>query len=116
MVIDGPTLSRVLGTRAEGRLARLAARCSGVVVCRASPAQKAAIVRLMARYELFDEQARPTPVQCFFLLLPTKYNLSRMAAVVRLMALYVLWQAGAPGARPKLQCLSWLEWTFYARE
>lgn len=58
MVIDGPTLSRVLGTRAEGRLAALAARCSGVVVCRASPAQKAAIVRLMARYESFGEQAR----------------------------------------------------------
>ncbi|KAK9836118.1 hypothetical protein WJX81_002623 [Elliptochloris bilobata] len=56
MVIDGPTLSRVLGTPAEGRLAALAARCSGVVVCRASPAQKAAIVRLMARNELFGEQ------------------------------------------------------------
>ena len=58
MVIDGPTLSRVLGTPAEGRLAALASRCSGVVVCRASPAQKAAIVRLMARHELFGEQAR----------------------------------------------------------
>jgi len=58
MVIDGPTLSRVLGTAAEGRLAALAARCSGVVVCRASPAQKAAIVRLMARHELYGEQAR----------------------------------------------------------
>ena len=56
MVIDGPTLSRVLSTSAEGRLAALASRCSGVVVCRASPAQKAAIVRLMARYELFGEQ------------------------------------------------------------
>ena len=58
MVIDGPTLSRVLGTAGEGRLAALASRCSGVVVCRASPAQKAAIVRLMARHELFGEQVR----------------------------------------------------------
>ena len=58
MVIDGPTLSRVLGTPGEGRLAALASRCSGVVVCRASPAQKAAIVRLMARHELFGEQVR----------------------------------------------------------
>ena len=51
MVVDGRTLSRVLGTPAEPLLARLADRCSGVVVCRASPSQKAAIVRMMRAFQ-----------------------------------------------------------------
>ena len=51
MVVDGATLSRILGTDAEPLLARLADQCSGVVVCRASPSQKAAIVRLMKVFQ-----------------------------------------------------------------
>ena len=48
LVIDGRTLSRVLGRpSAEASLAELATRCSSVVVCRASPSQKAGIVRMM---------------------------------------------------------------------
>ena len=51
MVIDGMTLSQILGgDEEEIMLASLAVRCSGVIVCRASPAQKAAIVLLMKRY------------------------------------------------------------------
>jgi magnesium-transporting ATPase (P-type) len=50
MVVDGRTLSRILDTDAELLLAELAYQCSGVVVCRASPAQKAAIVRMMKRF------------------------------------------------------------------
>ena len=33
-------------------LAQVAAGCGSVIVCRASPSQKAAIVRMMMRYEL----------------------------------------------------------------
>ena len=51
MVVDGRTLSRILGTDAEPLLAELANRCSGVVVCRASPSQKAAIVHMMKRFQ-----------------------------------------------------------------
>jgi magnesium-transporting ATPase (P-type) len=48
LVIDGRTLSHVLGRpEAEAALAELATRCSSVVVCRASPSQKAGIVRMM---------------------------------------------------------------------
>ena len=48
LVIDGRTLSHVLGRpEAEAALAELAVRCSSVVVCRASPSQKAGIVRMM---------------------------------------------------------------------
>lgn len=48
LVIDGRTLSLVLGRpAAEAALAELAVRCSAVVVCRASPSQKAGIVRMM---------------------------------------------------------------------
>ena len=57
MVVDGATLSRILGTAAEPLLARLADQCSGVVVCRASPSQKAAIVRLMKVFQA--ERLRP---------------------------------------------------------
>lgn len=34
------------------QLAELSSRCSSVVVCRSSPSQKAAIVRMMMEYEL----------------------------------------------------------------
>ncbi|BDA48078.1 probable phospholipid-transporting ATPase 7 [Coccomyxa sp. Obi] len=51
MVVDGRTLSRILGTDAEPLLAELANCCSGVVVCRASPSQKAAIVHMMKRFQ-----------------------------------------------------------------
>ncbi|KAK9839881.1 hypothetical protein WJX81_008363 [Elliptochloris bilobata] len=57
MVIDGRTLGRVLGSAGEGALAELASLCGGVVVCRASPAQKAAIVRMMARHKQQHLQA-----------------------------------------------------------
>lgn len=51
MVVDGRTLNRILGTQHEPLLAELADRCSGVVVCRASPSQKATIVRMMKRFQ-----------------------------------------------------------------
>ena len=51
MVVDGRTLSRILGTASEPLLAELANMCSGVVVCRASPSQKATIVRMMKRFQ-----------------------------------------------------------------
>ncbi len=51
MVVDGRTLNRILGTASEPLLAELANMCSGVVVCRASPSQKATIVRMMKRFQ-----------------------------------------------------------------
>ena len=51
MVVDGRTLNRILGTPSEPLLAELANMCSGVVVCRASPSQKATIVRMMKRFQ-----------------------------------------------------------------
>ncbi|KAK9806980.1 hypothetical protein WJX72_009386 [[Myrmecia] bisecta] len=50
LVIDGKTLSYVLGTPAQELLASLAVLCDSVVVNRASPSQKAAIVRMMKRH------------------------------------------------------------------
>lgn len=61
MVIDGRTLGRVLGSPGEEALAELASLCGGVVVCRASPAQKAAIVRMMARHKQQRLHVRPRP-------------------------------------------------------
>ena len=51
LVIDGRTLQHILGTDLEPRLAELGSRCGAVVVCRASPSQKASIVKMMKRYE-----------------------------------------------------------------
>ena len=51
LVIDGQTLTHILGTNLEPLLAELGSYCSGVVVCRASPSQKACIVKLMRDHE-----------------------------------------------------------------
>jgi hypothetical protein len=55
----GPVKSRaasaagfLLGTPAEKQLAAVAAGCASVIVCRASPSQKAAVVRMMMEYEV----------------------------------------------------------------
>ncbi|KAK9810005.1 hypothetical protein WJX72_003251 [[Myrmecia] bisecta] len=60
MVIDGTTLSHVLGTPAEKTLAQLGSQCGSVVICRASPSQKAAIVRLMLEFELKQAEGGST--------------------------------------------------------
>jgi magnesium-transporting ATPase (P-type) len=53
LVIDGKTLTHVLGdTNLEAALAVLGSLCTSVVVCRASPSQKARIVAVMREYEL----------------------------------------------------------------
>ena len=52
LVIDGKTLSYVLGSDLEEWLAEIGAACGSVVICRASPSQKAAIVRMMMQFEL----------------------------------------------------------------
>ena len=53
LVVDGRTLTHILGdAESESALAELGARASAVVVCRASPSQKAAIVALMREWEL----------------------------------------------------------------
>lgn len=52
LVIDGKTLSYVLGSDLEEWLAEIGAACGSVVICRASPSQKAAIVRMMMQYEM----------------------------------------------------------------
>lgn len=52
LAVDGPSLTVVLQDAAmTHKLAVLAAHCSGVVVSRSSPSQKAAIVKMMKRYE-----------------------------------------------------------------
>lgn len=57
MAVDGPTLKHILADDGlSASLALLASRCSGVVVARSSPSQKAAVVALMRRHEL--ESAR----------------------------------------------------------
>jgi hypothetical protein len=54
LAVDGPTLTFILGDDAmQHKLAVLAAHCSGVVVSRSSPSQKAAIVRMMTNYEMW---------------------------------------------------------------
>ena len=53
LAVDGPTLTFILADKGMRlRLAQVAARCSGVVVSRSSPSQKAAIVKCMADYEM----------------------------------------------------------------
>lgn len=56
MAVDGPTLTFILDDSAslglKDKLALLAAHCRGVVVSRSSPSQKAAVVKMMAEYEM----------------------------------------------------------------
>ena len=72
--MDGPTLGHILGTDVENLLAALAERCSGVVVCRASPAQKASIVRLMKN---FSHQAIIVCPAATYLVLPKRIPMDR---------------------------------------
>lgn len=51
-MIDGKTLEHVLRTPNEPLLAYLGSLCGSVVICRASPSQKAAIVKMMAEFEV----------------------------------------------------------------
>lgn len=51
--MDGRTLTHLLGDPpSEEALADLGSKCSAVVVCRASPLQKANIVTMMRDYEM----------------------------------------------------------------
>ncbi len=52
LVIDGGTLSHILGTDMEQELAKVGAQCGSVVICRSSPSQKASIVQMMIEYEM----------------------------------------------------------------
>lgn len=63
LVIDGGTLDHVLGpkNRLEAALAAVCARCGAVVICRSSPSQKAAVVRMMAEYEMSQARAHMRP-------------------------------------------------------
>ena len=64
MVIDGGTLAGILGEGPdEMLLASMLVRCSGVVVCRASPSQKAGIVGMMKRYHALKEVSPVPPCQ-----------------------------------------------------
>jgi len=68
LVIDGPTLTHVVGTETEKVFAELASLCSSVVICRASPSQKSAIVRVMKEYEMFSHSrwyAQEGPIPWF---------------------------------------------------
>ena len=56
-MIDGGTLSHILGTEMEQELARVGAQCGSVVICRSSPSQKAAIVHMMSEYEMSQVRA-----------------------------------------------------------
>ena len=62
--------------------------CGGVVVCRASPAQKAAIVRMMARHKQQRLHVRPRPNRYFglFQTLFAKKKAVQKAAIVCMMA------------------------------
>lgn len=52
LVIDGGTLSHILGTDMEQELAKVGAQCGSVVICRSSPSQKASVVQMMIEYEM----------------------------------------------------------------
>ncbi|CAD7701700.1 unnamed protein product [Ostreobium quekettii] len=57
LVVDGPSLKFILGKEHDGlilerELAELASLSGAVIVCRSSPSQKAAIVRVMDEFEL----------------------------------------------------------------
>lgn len=54
LVIDGPTLNHIVGTEIERLFAELASRCASVVICRSSPSQKSAIVRIMKEYQMYS--------------------------------------------------------------
>ncbi|CAM9416596.1 unnamed protein product [Phaeothamnion confervicola] len=57
VIIDGPTLSDIMGDpELEGLLLRIACLCKSVVACRVSPKQKSSIVRLVKK------GVKPTPV------------------------------------------------------
>lgn len=45
-----------IGKKLEEDLAELGSICSGVVVCRSSPSQKADIVRIMREYEMREAE------------------------------------------------------------
>lgn len=47
LVVDGRTLALCLTPRCEDKFVRLVARCTSVLCCRATPLQKAAVVRLV---------------------------------------------------------------------
>ena len=63
-----PAAGFLLGTPAEKQLAGVAAGCASVVVCRASPSQKAAVVRMMMEYEVILNPELHTPELCHFVL------------------------------------------------
>ena len=64
-MIDGGTLSHILGTEMEQELAQVGAQCGSVVICRSSPSQKAAIVHMMSEYEMSQVWApRRCPSAC----------------------------------------------------
>ena len=51
--VDGPTLNYVLASdKLKLSMAQVVARCSGVVISRSSPSQKAAVVSMMMEYEM----------------------------------------------------------------
>lgn len=59
LVIDGGTLGHILGTEMEQELAAVGAQCGSVVICRSSPSQKAAVVRMMSEYEMRQVRLLP---------------------------------------------------------
>jgi len=68
LVIDGGTLSHILGTEMEQELAKVGAQCGSVVICRSSPSQKAAIVRMMSEYEMSQVMLIPVLARHWVLL------------------------------------------------
>ena len=54
LAVDGPTLTFILQDDAmRHKLAVVSAHCSGVVISRSSPSQKAATVKMMTEYEMW---------------------------------------------------------------
>lgn len=90
MSIDGPALSHILPVpELRHKLALLAAHCSGVVVSRSSPSQKAAIVRMMSKYEQWRAAGKKRGLSAW-------YARHKRRLQVR-CALTALWLGGAGG-------------------
>lgn len=81
LLVDGKTLTFIIGDRAlEMTLARIADGCNGVVVCRSSPKQKAAIVHIMSEYrqQMAAEGSR-TRIQAYWRKLFCRLNTLSLA-------------------------------------
>ena len=62
LVVDGHTLGLIMDTELEVKLAELAVQCTSVLICRASPSQKAQVVKMVRKHRLRTSALSDNPV------------------------------------------------------